>query len=116
MDTNTLICHECGHRHKHYGKRGLCYGCYQDASIREKYPKRQRSSMPRPRRRDEIEAAAEVDDDPRADMTMAEVEAMIAEQLPTMPKEPKYPHLENRLPVAVVRGRGMQARARREPM
>ena len=54
------------------------------------------------------------DDYPDAgvDMTEEELDALIAEQLPTMPREPKQSG-GPRLPLAVARGRGVQARERR---
>lgn len=44
--------------------------------------------------------------------TMEELDALIAERLPTMPQEPRYERGRT-LPQVVARGRGVQARERR---
>lgn len=45
--------------------------------------------------------------------TEAELDAMIAERLPTMPREPRYERQADYVPLAVIRGRGIQATQRR---
>jgi hypothetical protein len=49
-----------------------------------------------------------------AEMSEEDLDAMIEEQLPTMPKEPSDGYRWPRLPQAVQRGMGLQARHRRD--
>jgi len=61
-----IICRHCHEEKKRYG-RGLCNECYKDPEIRAKYAR--------------LKESANIDHEP----TDEEVEAMIAERLPTMP-------------------------------
>lgn len=64
-----MKCRHCN-RPKVNRPRGLCWTCYKSRSVREQYP----ITSPFGRRGDN-------------EPTEAELEQMIAEQLPTMPKE-----------------------------
>lgn len=88
--TSVTACRHCLWRKMASGKRGLCVACYVVPSIRELYE-------------------PEYMHDDTSELTEEELEQMIAEQLPTMPREPKDYPPNSRLPVAVLRGRGVMA-------
>jgi|GEM_PF-5086776 len=68
--------------------RDLCSTCYYDPKIRRMYPRRPGGTG-------------------GDDITEAELDAMIAERLPTMPREPRD-EVRETLPAAVARGIGVR--------
>ena len=95
LDPSRPACHHCRERNGHACKRGLCTRCHGIKAVRDLY---------------RVRAANKVED---MGPTMEELDALIAEQLPTMPNEPKDRSRLKILPLAVARGRGLQARQRR---
>lgn len=95
LDPAREVCKHCRERNAQKYKRGLCSRCYWSPEIRDRY---------------RVRAANKPKDDDGP--TMEELEALIAERLPTMPQEPRYERGRT-LPQVVARGRGVQARERR---
>jgi hypothetical protein len=95
-------CKHCGREYADL-TRGLCRRCWLQMDIREQYPmmvNRRRSSEHTPE-----------------DATMEEIEATIAERLPTMPQddhERAYSYMRDDLPRCVALGRGVKSSYRRE--
>lgn len=73
MGIYAMKCRHCG-RDKVNRPRGLCWTCYYTPGVRAMFPVTSKYG----------EKAVRVDTD---EPTEAELDAMIAEQLPTMPKE-----------------------------
>ena len=95
----------CQHCHRVYVSlvRGLCRPCWRDKGIREQYPMKHC-------RETRIDAAPE-------DISTEALEAMIAENYPTMPQddhERKFSYMPDDLPRVVLLGLGIRSSYRRE--
>lgn len=82
MSAPLQPCIHCKKRKQQPGRRDLCSVCYKNSLIRMQYPKRQWQRMPEYIDRDEP--------------TEEELDKMIAERLPTMPRKTIEEMLEDR--------------------
>ena len=83
---NPTLCRHCQKRHQAPRRRGLCWGCWDNPGIRSLYPSKPRSGFNKSH---------------APPLTEAEVEALIAEQMPTMP--PSHGRVGPRLPDPLTR-------------